>query len=211
VGFLCGSCVSPRPVSSLVTSPLNAEMVESDDMGVVMHTQVPGPWVKCDKLRRCSLHCSERVTQRVWALSRLSRGASQSRSKVYFVHYLCTVYLSAVFSTSPTKEALHTGAPPNPRTLSLQCISMRLLHPRLLHGVTLPVLAHPLCDLRCSLRPTLARLTPAPTLRCSLARPLCGLRCSPGRHSPARRPPRRSPNQHPAGARLPSTGGRRWQ
>jgi hypothetical protein len=111
VAFLCGSCVSPRPVSSLVTSPLNAEMVESDDMGVVMHTQVPGPWVKCDKLRRCSLHCSERVTQRVWALSRLSKRASQNRSKVYFVHYLCTVYLSALSPTSPTKEVLHTGTP----------------------------------------------------------------------------------------------------
>jgi hypothetical protein len=100
---------------------------------------------------------------------------------VYFAHYLCIVYLPAVSPASPAKEALHTGAP-NPRTLSLQCIPMRPLHPTRGHHPPLG------CRTGSPFRCTPARCvasgarsgwhSPAPTLRCSLARPLCGLRCS---------------------------------
>jgi hypothetical protein len=132
----------------------------------------------------------------------------QSPSEVYFAHYLCTVYLPTVSPASPAKEALHTGAP-NPCTLSLQCIPMRPLHPtppsaQLSHRIALPVLAHPLCGLRCSLRPALARPTPAPTLRCSLTRPLCGLQCSLTRPASTRlpdgHPDARPPNTRPVPA-----------
>jgi hypothetical protein len=77
--------------------------------------------------------------------------------------------LSSLPSLSHKRGTTHRR-PSNRCTLSLQCISMRPLHPRLSHGVALPVLARPLCGLWCSLRSTLARPTPAQTLWCSPAR-----------------------------------------
>jgi hypothetical protein len=124
---------------------------------------------------------------------------------MYFAYYLCTVYLPAVSLASLTKEALH----PNPRTLSLQCIPMRPLHPTCGRHPQLgcrmgsPFRCSPARCVASSARSSRhsPRPTPAPRLRCSLARP--ALACA--------TPTLTLTRPTLADARLPSTGGRRWQ
>jgi hypothetical protein len=140
---------------------------------------------------------------------RLSPGASpKSIESVFYTLSMYCLSFSTLSSLSRKRGTTHRR-PPNPHTLSLQCILMRPLHPtRSRHP---PLVCRTGSPFRCS--PTRYVASGAHSGRHSPARrpPQRSGARSPGRHSPARRPPRRSPAQHPAGARLPSTGGQRWQ